>query len=111
MMTHHLLTVNVGAVRGSGQWGSSSASNERRGVIVTIDLHGMPKGSRERAYLAKSGCSQPSRTPWKRLHPVRAGKSTTFVPHLGIDRLRAKPHAVVITAAVGAPVACGDFQT
>lgn len=111
MMSHHLLTVNVGAVRGSGQWGSASASDKKHGVILLLDVHGAPKGSHEQAYLAKGNCSTPSRTPWKTLKPLNGGKSTTFIPDFGIGTLRAHKHSVVVAGPGGTPVACGDFET
>lgn len=111
-MTDHLMTVNVGALHGSRQWGSSSIGDKKHGVDVAITLQNEPKGATEPAYLGKGNCTKPPSTAWKKLTPVKGGKSKTHVDGVQVGAIKGGRYAVVVDGASGGrPVACGDFTT
>lgn len=116
-MTTHLLTANVGALGGSQQTGSASIGDSvtvtdlRPGIDVSIRLQQEPRGVSEPAYLAKSGCTPPSRRAWKQLAPVVSGHSKTTIHGPKFSDVKGKPYAVVVDRSrSGPPVACADFQ-
>lgn len=70
-MSQDTLTANMGALRGSRQWGTA----------------GM--GDAKHAYIARGNCTPPSSRPWRELHPVAGGKSKTYVAGPDIGRIKA----------------------
>lgn len=111
-MTDHLMTVNVGALHGSRQWGSSSIGDKKHGVDVAITVQNEPSHVSEPAYLGKGNCSEPPAAAWKPLHAVMGGKSHTHVPGVTVGEIKQGKYAVVVRGAgtAGKPVACGDFE-
>lgn len=67
-------------------------------------------GVSERAYIAKSNCTAPARTPWRALHPVVNGKSSTHVGGIDIGQVKQGRYSIIIEGASGSPVSCGNFQ-
>lgn len=111
-MTDHLLTVNMGALHGSRQWGSASIGDGKHGVDVAITLQNEPREATERAYIAKSNCAGPSSQPWKPLSPVKRGKSQTHVPGVTVGEIKKGRYAIVVEqrGSSGSAVSCGDFE-
>ncbi len=111
-MTDHLLTVNMGALRHSNQFGSASMGDESHGVDVAVRLDNEPHGEAEAAYIGRSNCTRPAKVPWKPLHPVVDGKSSTYVPGVTVGDIKSGRYAIVVEDAIHpkTPIACGDFE-
>jgi hypothetical protein len=110
-MSQDALTVNMGALGRSRQWGSASMGDDKHGMKVEIQLDNAPHGAAEPAYIAHSGCTPPARDRWRRLQPVVNGKSASFVPGVDIGRIKKGRYAVVVLGPrSGQPVSCGNFQ-
>ena len=110
-MSQDALTVNMGALAHSRQWGSASMGDAKHGVDVKVEIANEPHGASERAYIAKSNCTAPARTPWRALHPVVNGKSSTHVGGIDIGQVKQARYSIIVeSAASGSPVSCGNFQ-
>lgn len=110
-MSQDALTVNMGALGGSRQWGSASVGDEKHGMKVQIEIQNVPHGVTEPAYISRSGCTPPDRDRWRTLQPVVRGKSTSFVPGVDIGQIKKGRYAVVVLGhRLPRPVSCGNFQ-
>lgn len=110
-MSQDALTANMGALGHSRQWGSASMGDAKHGMDVKIDLQNESRGASERAYIAKSNCTSPSRTPWRPLHPVVKGKSMTHVGGVDIGQIKQGRYSIIVDGAGSqSPVSCGNFQ-
>lgn len=110
-MSQDALTVNMGALANSRQWGSASIGDAKHGVDVQIALHNEPRGAVEPAYIARSSCTPPGRAPWRALHAVSGGKSMTHLAGLDIGVIKQGRYSIVVERAGSrTPVSCGNFQ-
>jgi hypothetical protein len=110
-MSQDALTVNMGAIGNSRQWGSASIGDARHGVDVQLELQNSPRGASEAAYIARSNCTPPVKTAWRRLHPVVGGKSATYLPGIDIGVIKKGRYSIVVESAnAKTAVACGNFQ-
>jgi hypothetical protein len=110
-MSQDTLTVNMGAIGNSRQWGSASIGDAKHAVDVEVQLQNEPRGAKERAYMARSNCTPPGRTPWRELHPVVRGKSHSSVPGLDIGVIKKGRYSIVVDGAGSShAVSCGNFQ-
>lgn len=109
-MSQDALTVNMGALGNSRQWGSASIGDTRRGVSVQVELRNAPRAG-EPAYIARSNCTPPGKIAWRRLRPLARGKSTTYLPGLDIGIIKQGRYSIVVLSAhARTAVACGNFQ-
>lgn len=109
-MSQDALTVNMGAIDGSRQWGSASIGDAKHGVDVEITLTNEPRGARETAYLTRSNCTPPGTKAWRTLHPVTGGKSKTHLDGLDIGVIKRGRYSIVVNRSPNEPVSCGNFQ-
>lgn len=109
-MTDHLLTVNMGALNNSKQWGSASmGDNNEHGVDVSVKLDNAPNGS-ERAYVGKGNCDPPPAAVWKPLNPVMHGKSKSKIDGVTVGDIKKGRYSLVVEGQGAKPVSCGDFE-
>jgi hypothetical protein len=110
-MSQDALTVNMGPIGDSRQWGSASIGDARRGVDVQIELHNAPHDVSEPAYITRSNCTPPGKIPWRRLHALAGGKSSTYLPGFDIGVIKKGRYSVVVESAkTKRAVSCGNFQ-
>lgn len=110
-MSQDTLTVNMGAVGASRQWGSASIGDAKHGVDVKIDVQNEPHGASQPAYIAKSACTPPAAKPWRTLQPVVGGKSASHVDGIDIGVIKKGRYSIVVQDARShRPVSCGNFQ-
>lgn len=110
-MSQDALTVNMGALHGSRQWGSASMGDAKHGLNVTVRLDNEPPRAAESAYIVVGSCTPPSTHVYRTLHPIVNGKSQTYVKGPDIGRIKQARYSIVVDAAnAHTPLSCGDFQ-
>lgn len=109
-MTDHLMTVNMGALGNSRQWGTASMGDHKHGVDVAVTLDNAPKGS-ETAYVGKGNCTSPPTSVWKPLKPVVGGKSKSHIGGVTVGDIKKGRYSIVVEdPGSKKPVSCGDFE-
>lgn len=104
--------INMGAVGGSGETGNASITQKKGGSQVVIHVN-EPKGAKQPAHIHQGSCKKPNQTPWKVLHDVVNGTSSTFVPGLSVSKVKSGPYAIIVHQSatnMQKYVACGNLQ-
>ncbi len=110
-MSQDTLTVNMGALKHSEQWGSASMGDERHGMDVIVHLDNEPAGAKEPAYIAIGNCTPPSSKAWRTLAPVTGGKSASHVGGADIGAIKKGRYSIVVDdPRARTAVSCGNFQ-
>ncbi len=110
-MTDHLLTVNMGALRHSNQWGSASMGDASHGLDVSVKVENEPRGVSETAYIGHGNCIRPATREWKPLHAVVNGASKSHVAGVTVGEIKKGHYSIVVDGGSGKnPISCGDFE-
>lgn len=113
MASAKLLNINMGAMNGSKQDGSASVGDKGKGVEVTLHLRNEPKGAVEPAHIHQGTCKKLNPAPWKMLHSVVNGASSTFVPGVTVAEIKKGHYAINVhksAADLKTYVSCGDLS-
>lgn len=106
------LTATMGQQHSSKQTGTVSIKNVGGGVLVAVTLSNEPKGASEPSHIHKGTCAKLNPAPWKPLHDIVNGKSTTVVKGITVAELKKAHYAVNVhksAADLATYVSCGDL--
>ena len=104
------LTVNMGAQNSSGETGTATLTQTGADVTVVLDIKGAP-ATAQPAHIHTGTCANLGGVVYP-LSNVTAGKSTTVVKNVTIDKLLGASHAINVhesAANIAHYVSCGNI--